>query len=102
MQVRQSSQDRLFQFKLDKNPTVYAVTMTSDSLDVAIADINALVGATVASKGGVGQNELVLTSSLAGVGSEVPVLAGVAATAFGLSTTAVAGSGRPGTGCISG
>lgn len=83
------------QFKLDKNPHVYAVTMTSDSLDVAIADINALVGATVASKGGVGQNELVLTSSLAGVGSEVLVLAGVAATAFGLSTTAVAGSGRP-------
>ncbi len=82
-------------FKFDKNPHLYTVTFSSNSLDLAIDDLNALVGATVASKAGVGQDKLKLTSPLKGSASEVLVLAGSAATAFGLGTSAVAGTARP-------
>lgn len=82
-------------FKFDKNPHVYSVTFSSNSLDLAVDDINNVVGVTVASKAGVGLNVLKLASPLKGEASEVLVLAGTAATAFGLSTSAAAGSGRP-------
>lgn len=82
-------------FKFDKNPRIYEVTFSSNSLDLALADINTAVGATVASKAGGGLDTLKLTSPLKGSASEVLVLSGAAATAFGLSTTAANGSGRP-------
>lgn len=82
-------------FALDKNPHLYSVTFSSNSLDLAIADINAVVGATVAAKAGAGQDQLRLTSVLKGSASQMLVTAGPAATAFGLSTTATGGSGRP-------
>lgn len=82
-------------FTMDKNPHLYSVTFSSNSLDLAIDDINTVVGAVVASKAGVGQNQLKLTSTLKGSASEVKVTAGAAATAFGLSTSAAAGSARP-------
>jgi len=81
--------------KFDKNPRIYEVTFSSNSLDLAISDLNTAVGAVVASKAGAGLDTLKLTSPLAGSASEVLVLAGAAATAFGLSTSATAGSGRP-------
>lgn len=83
------------QVSFDQNPHIYSVTFSSDSLDLAIADINAVVGSPVASKGGAGLDKLLLTSTLKGSPSQVTVYAGVAATAFGLSTTPVNGSGRP-------
>lgn len=81
--------------KFDKNPHLYEVTFSSNSLDLAVADINTAVGATVASIAGAGSNALKLTSSLKGAASEVLVLTSAAATAFGLSLTAVNGSARP-------
>ncbi len=82
-------------FKLDKNPHLYEVTFSSNSLDLAVADINTIVGATVASIAGGASNQLKLTSTLGGAASEVLVLTSAAATAFGLSLTAVNGSARP-------
>lgn len=82
-------------FALDKNPHLYSVTFSSNSLDLAIDDINAVVGATVAAKAGAGQDQLRLTSALKGSSSQMLVTAGPAATAFGLSTSATSGSGRP-------
>lgn len=82
-------------FKFDANPHLYSVTFSANSLDLAVDDINTVVGATVASKTGAGLDQLKLTSPLKGLGSEVVVTAGPAATAFGLSTSAAAGSGRP-------
>jgi hypothetical protein len=82
-------------FTMDKNPHVYSVTFSSNSLDLAIDEINAAVGAIVASKAGSGLDHLKLTSTLKGAASEVKVAAGVATTAFGLPTSAASGSARP-------
>jgi hypothetical protein len=85
-------------FTLDKNPHVYSVTFSSDSLDIAVDEINSVVGANVASKAGAGLDRLKLTSTLKGAASEVRVYHSPAAdadTVFGLSTLPAAGSGRP-------
>lgn len=85
-------------FKFDKNPHVYDVTFSANSLDLAVDDINAAVGAVVASKatGLTGDlTRLKLTSTLKGVASRVEVLAGEVATSTGLVTGNSAGSARP-------
>jgi hypothetical protein len=84
-------------FQLNGNPHIYQVTLTSDSLDVAIDEVNALVGTTVASKDGAGTH-MVLTSTLKGAASQVAVLDSGTTQgeeALGLSTTPVFGTGRP-------
>lgn len=84
------------QFKFDHNPHVYDVTFSSNSLDLAVDDINTVVGAVVASKTGGGLDKLKITSPLAGVASLVEIVSGPAATAFGVSTNgSPLSSGRP-------
>jgi hypothetical protein len=91
-------------FSLDSNPHVYTVSFISNSIVEAISDINAAVGATVASTtdtgGSLGTAFMKLTSILAGIGSSVAVTAATSTTGFGqvimgLSTTVAVGSGRP-------
>ena len=86
-------------FQLDNNPHIYSVGFSDTSLDLAIADINSVVGATVASKDNTGQ-QLVLTSTLKGSASAilVPLPSPTAAeTIFGLTAgnASARGSGRP-------
>lgn len=84
-----------FQFSLDKNPHIYTVTFSSDSLDLAIDDINNLVGATVAYKAG-SDDKLKITSPLKGIGSSVQMLGdGNALSSLGLDSTIAFGTGRP-------
>ncbi len=85
---------QVLQFKFDSNPHIYEASFTSDSLDEAVDVINLLVGASVASKAG-SNNQLRITSPLKGSASKVEILSGKAQTAFGLSTSAALGSGRP-------
>lgn len=85
-------------FKLDSNPHLYSVGLSSNSIDLAIADINAAVGAVVASKTSSATPALVLTSTLKGTASkvEVPAVSPTSAeTVFGFSPTATVGTGRP-------
>lgn len=82
-------------FKFDNNPHLYTVPFVSDSLDEAVDAINAAVGATVASKAGGGLSQLKMTSPLKGAASIVLMSSSKAQLAFGLSTTAALGSGRP-------
>jgi len=82
-------------FKFDNNPHIYQASFASDSLDEAIDAINLLVGFTVAAKTGGGLDKLKITSPLKGAASRVAILAGKAATAFGLSTSPASGSARP-------
>lgn len=82
-------------FKLNSNPHIYEVSLSSDSLDETVDAINALVGATVASKSGGSLDRMTLTSTLKGAASKVEVLAGKVQAAFGLSTNAASGTGRP-------
>lgn len=86
-------------FTFDQNPHVYDVTFSANSLDLAIEDINAVVGAVVASKVAGSTAELTrlkLTSTLKGVASRAEILSGFAATAFGIATGGSSlGSARP-------
>ncbi len=83
------------QFSLDKNPHIYKVTFSSNSLDLAIDDINNLVGSTVASKAG-SDDQLKITSTLKGIGSSVQILGdGNTTSSLGLDSTVVYGTGRP-------
>jgi hypothetical protein len=93
-------QGLLFKFKLDDRPDIYQVTFTSDSLDDAVAEINEVVGFTVASIGGGGLNQLVLTSPLEGAASKVEIYDDGTNTkafaAFGYTSGQTAtGTGRP-------
>ncbi len=92
-------------FSFDGNPHQYVATFTSNSILDAVAEINAVVGATVASTNAAG-TKLVLTSPLAGLASSVVVPAQTptaAETIFAIVTTPTlstgavytAGSGRP-------
>lgn len=90
-------------FFFDQNSHQYSVTMTSDSIDLIIDEINAAVGYTVASKNGLGTS-LILTSPLKGLGSSVSVVQqtptagaeGTGPAGFGMNPgVATAGSGRP-------
>jgi hypothetical protein len=77
---------------IDGSSCSYSLTFTSNSIDDAIAAINLLVGATVATKNGTDQ--LVFTSPMGGVASTLTVTNSGAAPIFGLAATA-SGSGRP-------
>jgi hypothetical protein len=79
------------EFSFDSNPKVFSVGFTSDSVDDAIADINEVVGITVATKSV--DNKIVLTSPLKGRASKVEIIAGDA-TIFATGATD-SGSGRP-------
>lgn len=85
---------QVLRFQFDSNPHIYEASFASDSLDEAVDLINALVGATVASKAG-SNNVLKLTSPLKGAASKVTVISGKAQAAFGLSLTPATGTGRP-------
>ena len=61
-------------FKLDSNPHIYNVGFSNDSIDLAVDDINAAVGAVVASKESSATPKLILTSTLKGSASKVEVL----------------------------
>lgn len=77
---------------IDGSACAYDLTFTSDSIDDAIAAINLLVGATVATKDG--SDQLVLTSPMGGAASALTVTNSGAAPILGLAATA-SGSGRP-------
>jgi hypothetical protein len=93
------------QLKLSNNPHTYNVSLSDNSLPLAVAEINTAVGTTVAAVGGVGSNKLVLTSQAKGLGASITVLQGIAAYTLGVNgnvpTTSPAvsvtssGSGRP-------
>jgi hypothetical protein len=64
-------------FTLDKNTHVYTAVFSSDSLDLAVAEINEQAGAVVASKAGSGPSalaQLLLTSTLPGLASSISVI----------------------------
>lgn len=86
-------------FKLDSNPHIYSVGFSSDSIDLAVADINLLVGAVVASKESSATPKLILTSTLKGKASKVEVLqTSSAEVVLGFVSPAnddAVGSGRP-------
>ena len=86
-------------FTMDSNPHLYTVGFSDNSIDLAIDEINHVVGAVVASKEGATVTpKLILTSTLKGAASRVSVPAVTptqAETVFGLSATAVVGTGRP-------
>lgn len=83
------------QLQFDNNPHIYSTTFTSNSLDLAIDDINATVGAVVASKTTSG-DKLKLTSTLEGKASLVTITPGVVALATGLvSNVTSTAAGRP-------
>lgn len=84
-------------FFFDDNPHLYTVPFTHPSLDIAVDEINAVVGATVATKDTPGLR-LVLTSPLKGLASKVsiPVQSPTQAEiVFGMSATPAIGTGRP-------
>ena len=87
------------QFTLDKNPHIYVTSFVDNSLPDAVAAINTVVGATVASIDGTGL-KIVITSFLPGQASAVGIIVPSptsAETVFGLNapSVTVAGSGRP-------
>lgn len=89
-----------FKFRLDSRPDIYTIVFQDDSLDDAVAEINHVVGFTVASIGGSLQSQLVLTSPLDGRASRVEIVSdGVnthAFQAFGFTGGQTAsGLGRP-------
>ena len=87
------------------NPSVYVASLSTSSLVDAVAEINRTVGATVASIGGAGLNQLVLTSQLKGIGATISVLQTKGAYTLGVNgnvptvspavTVTNTGSGRP-------
>lgn len=85
---------KLLEVHFDNNPHAYQVTAPSDSLDQLVDEVNAVVGAPVASKDATG-TLLVLASPLAGVAGAIEVKTGDVATALGLGTSVVYGAGRP-------
>lgn len=93
------------QIELSSNPHIYTVSLSSSSLVDTVAEINTVVGATVASIGGSGSAQLVLTSQAKGIGASISVLQGKAAYALGVNgnlpstspavTATYYGTGRP-------
>ena len=85
-----------FQFSFDSNPHLYEVTFSSDSLDLAVDEINKAAGFTAASKAGGTERKLKIISPLAGPSSVVTIVSSKAADAFGIATNgSSAGIGRP-------
>jgi len=86
-------------FTMDSNPHLYVVGFSNNSIDLAVDEINHVVGAVVASKeGATASPKLILTSTLKGTASHVfvPVASPTQAeTVFGFSPTATTGTGRP-------
>jgi len=89
-----------FKFRLDSRPDIYTVVFQDDSLEDAVAEINHVVGFTVASIGGSLSSQLVLTSPLDGLASKVEIVSDGTNThalqAFGFTAGQIAtGLGRP-------
>jgi hypothetical protein len=89
-------------FKLDSNPHIYSVGFSSNSIDLAVTEINHALGAVVASKSSSATPSLVLTSTLKGSASKLEVLqtnpTGAEVTfgfVAGSNTVSSTGSGRP-------
>jgi hypothetical protein len=95
-------------FKLNDRPKTYQALFTSDSLVDAVVTINDVVGWPVASIGGTGDNQLVLTSDLKGYASKVEIVVdswtsgtapssrkAAAALGFGVTGQTATGTGRP-------
>ena len=61
-------------FQLDNNPHVYTVVFSTDSLNVSCDAINGVVGATVAQPGGETETQLLLTSPLKGLASDITII----------------------------
>ena len=91
----------IFKLKLNDRPQIYSAVFTSDSLDAAVEEINETVGTTVASIGGAGLDQLVLTSPLVGAASRVLVYddgtnnKAMSALGFTAGNVDDYGSGRP-------
>jgi hypothetical protein len=94
---------KTLQFKFDKNAHVYTVVFSSNSMEVAIEEINEVVGYTVASHNPGDDRQIRLTSPLGGIASSIEVIANDSAPAdaalvLGIDTasaTKTSGSGRP-------
>lgn len=88
-------------FKLNDRNKTYSALFVSDSIVDAVATINEAVGWPVASIGGAGSDELVLTSTLKGYASKVEVIDDATsaradnALGFGTGNRIATGSGRP-------
>lgn len=88
-------------FKLNGREKTYSVAFVSDSLNDAVLSINEAVGWNVASIGGSGDDQLVLTSTLKGYGSSLEVVNDSTSTkannalGFGSGNRIAAGTGRP-------
>jgi hypothetical protein len=88
-------------FKLNSRERTYSVVFTSNSLIDAVASINEVVGWPVASIGGSGDAQLLLTSTLEGYASKVEVVddstseKANAALGFGSGNRIATGTGRP-------
>jgi len=86
--------------RLNDRPDIYSVVFQSDSLDDAVAEINEVIGFSVASIGGGSLSQLVLTSPLEGAASRIEVvddtvnIRGYLAFGFTSNQSAV-GTGRP-------
>lgn len=82
------------QFTLSNCPHIYTASLSDNSLDLAIAEINLQVGGLVASKDAATSTKMVLSDIDKGMSSAVSITATSGATTLGLSGSAV-GSGRP-------
>lgn len=87
-------------FRLDNRPDTYSIVFQTDSLDDAVAEINHVVGFSVASIGGSSSSQLVLTSPLDGMASQIDIVNDGTNThayqAFGFTATQTAsGTNRP-------
>jgi hypothetical protein len=90
----------IFKYRLNDRPVTYATTMISNSLLDAVDEINDTVGTTVASVGGAGSDQLVMTSFLDGQASRIEIIDdgtnNKALLAFGFTAgQSDYGSGRP-------
>lgn len=91
----------IFKLRFNDRPQIYTVVLTSDSLDDAVAEINEVVGWSVASIGGGLEDRLKLDSTLEGAASRVEVIDdgtnNLAMSAFGLTggNADDTGAGRP-------
>lgn len=91
----------IFKFRLNDRPQIYSAVFIGDSLDDAVAEINDVVGTTVASIGGGLLDRMILTSPLEGAASKMEVVdddvndKALSALGFTGGNQSDSGSGRP-------